>query len=129
MLAINLKREVCNSWVTDSEEKISIIMYPKVTLESHMWLQIPQLFNKDYGTTASTYRYWSSDHMHQKETFMIIVDQISKGPSIIGHSSKATLIFATLQVCVKIKFTLGNSDIFRKQSLCNLKSRFDMYLK
>ena len=40
----------------------------------------------------------------KKET--IIVDQISKGASFITHSSKATLIFAILQVYVKNESTI-----------------------
>ena len=60
--------------------------------------------NKNCVTTVNLVATGLLTICAKKET--IIVDQISKGASFITHSSKATLIFAILQVYVKNESTI-----------------------
>ena len=83
----------------------------------------PSSLMKTVVSLLTLSRYWFFDRMMQKQKCGITTNQIFRGSSIIMDLGKATMIFVSLPICLKIECTLDNFEIFRKQSLHTLKSR------
>ena len=120
-LVHNSQNKVVESWVPHLLGRNQLLYTSKSSHFNH----IHYFFKHSYFTNTVAIivntQYWSSDHMFQKEKCIIIRDQISRAASIACIQPK----LLRLCTCLRINFTLHNSDIFR---ICLHETRSELKL-